>query len=113
MLVQQGGVSPYNKIDYLNISTRGNGVDFGDTSKNLYEEVNSDYDYIEFNTGDALAGMTLPDTTNMNLFDKFREIEGFGRTLLRYRFDGPPTVTSVRPNRVNMQCKFVACLDGD
>ena len=44
---------------------------------NLYEEVNSDYDYIEFNTGDALAGMILPDTTNMNLFDKFREIEGF------------------------------------
>ena len=80
---------------------------------NLYEEVNSDYDYIEFNTGDALAGMTLPDTTNMNLFDKFREIEGFGRTLLRYRFDGPPKVTSVRPNRVNVQCKFVACLDGD
>ena len=80
---------------------------------NLYEEVNSDYDYIEFNTGDALAGMTLPDTTNMNLFDKFREIEGFGRTLLRYRFDGPPTVTSVRPNRSNVQCKFVACLDGD
>ena len=37
MLVQQGGVSPYNKIDYLNISTRGNGVDFGDTSKNYYE----------------------------------------------------------------------------
>jgi len=80
---------------------------------NLYEEVNSDYDYIEFNTGDGLAGMTLPDTTNMNLFDKFREIEGFGRTLLRYRFDGPPKVTSVRPNRVNVQCKFVACLDGD
>tara|TARA_R100001509_G_scaffold82724_2_gene46615 strand:- start:2210 stop:2644 length:435 start_codon:yes stop_codon:yes gene_type:complete len=80
---------------------------------NLYEEVNSDYDYIQFNTGDGLAGMVLPNTTNMNLFDKFREVEGFGRTLLRYRFDGPPTVTSVRPNRVNVQCKFVACLDGD
>jgi hypothetical protein len=33
--------------------------------------------------------------------------------LLRYRFDGPPTVTSVRPGRSNVQCKFVACLDGD
>ena len=80
---------------------------------NTYEEVNSDYDYIQFNTGDGLAGMVLPNTTNMNLFDKFREVEGFGRTLLRYRFDGPPTVTSVKPNRSNMQCKFVACLDGD
>tara|TARA_B100001769_G_scaffold207014_1_gene166498 strand:+ start:158 stop:1165 length:1008 start_codon:yes stop_codon:yes gene_type:complete len=37
MLVQQGGISPYNKIDYLNISTKGNGVDFGDTTKNYYE----------------------------------------------------------------------------
>ena len=53
---------------------------------NLYEEVNSDYDYIEFNTGDGLAGMTLPDTTNMNLFDKFREIvEAYNYLLERYK----------------------------
>ena len=32
---------------------------------------------------------------------------------LRYRFESPPTVTSVRPGRSNVQCKFVACLDGD
>ena len=37
MLVQQGGISPYNKIDYLNMTTEGNAVDFGDTSKNYYE----------------------------------------------------------------------------
>ena len=37
MLVQQGGVSPYNKIDYLNMTTEGNALDFGDTSKNYYE----------------------------------------------------------------------------
>ena len=30
MLVQQGGISPYNKIDYLNMTTEGNAVDFGD-----------------------------------------------------------------------------------
>ena len=77
------------------------------------EEVNSDYDYLEFHGGDALAGITLPDTTNSVLFDKVRASDGFGKLLLRYRFDGPPTVTSVRPNRSNVQCKFVACLDGD
>ena len=37
MLVQQGGISPYNKIDYLNMTTGGDAVDFGDTSKNYYE----------------------------------------------------------------------------
>ena len=47
------------------------------------------------------------------LFDKVRASDGRGKLLLRYRFDGPPTVTSVRPNRSNVQCKFVACLDGD
>ncbi len=80
---------------------------------NTYEEVNSDYDYLEFHGGDALAGITLPPTVDSVLFDKVRASDGRGKLLLRYRFDGPPTVTSVRPNRSNVQCKFVACLDGD
>lgn len=81
---------------------------------NTYEEVNSDYDYLEFHGGDVLAGITfpVPDTDNSVLFDKVRVSDGTGKLLLRYRFDGPPTVTSVRPNRSNVQCKFVACLDG-
>ena len=80
---------------------------------NTYEEVNSDYDYLEFHGGDALTGITLPDTTNSVLFDKVRASDGFGKLLLRYRFEGPPTVTSVRHGISNVQCKFVACLDGD
>tara|TARA_R100000231_G_scaffold62385_1_gene50700 strand:- start:141 stop:581 length:441 start_codon:yes stop_codon:yes gene_type:complete len=82
---------------------------------NTYEDVNSDYDYLEFHGGDALAGITfpVPDTDDSVLFDKVRVSDGTGKLLLRYRFDGPPTVTSVRPNRSNVQCKFVACLDGD
>ena len=82
---------------------------------NTYEDVNSDYDYFEFHGGDVLAGITfpVPDTDNSVLFDKVRVSDGTGKLLLRYRFDGPPTVTSVRPNRSNVQCKFVACLDGD
>ena len=37
MLVQQGEVSPRTSIDYLNMSTEGSAVDFGDTTKQFYE----------------------------------------------------------------------------
>ena len=75
---------------------------------NTYDNVNSDYDYIHFPSDSSIAGVD-----NVALRSKFQERNGVGDTLLRYRFDGPPTVTSVRPGRSNVQCKFVACLDGD
>jgi len=74
---------------------------------NLYEEVNSDYDYISFTSANALAGVN-----SSSLVNNMSEIDSNG-VKLRYRFDGPPTVSSVRPGRSNVQCKFVACLDGD
>ena len=80
---------------------------------NLYDEVNSDYDFIHFPSTSALAGIAAPPTLTSTLRDKMGERDTSGNTLLRYRFDGPPTVTSVRPGRSNVQCKFVACLDGD
>ena len=73
---------------------------------NLYEDVNSDYDFINFPSSSALAGVS-----SSSLVNKMAETDS-NLTKLRYRFDGPPTVTSVRPNRSNVQCKFVACLDG-
>ena len=75
----------------------------------LYEEVNSDYDYIIFSLPNAMAGIE----DNSLLFKQVGANEDGSAVELRYRFDGPPTVTSVRPNRSNVQCKFVACLDGD
>ena len=73
-----------------------------------YEEVNSVYNFIHFPLNSGVAGINVLT---------FRRTVGArdqsDNTLLRYRFDGPPTVTSVRPNRSNVQCKFVACLDGD
>ena len=72
----------------------------------LYEDVNSDYDFINFPSSSALAGFS-----SSSLVNKMAETDS-NLTKLRYRFDGPPTVTSVRPNRSNVQCKFVACLDG-
>ncbi len=79
-----------------------------------YKEVNSVYDYVTFNRDSGLAGIggsghTTPDGSLTNLATQVAA-GGLG---LRYRYDGPPTVTSVRPNRSNVQCKFVACLDGD
>lgn len=74
---------------------------------NLYEEVNSDYDYISFTSANALAGVN-----SSSLVNNMAEKDSNG-VKLRYRFDGPPSVSSVRPGRSNVQCKFVACLDGD
>ena len=73
---------------------------------NFYEQVNSDYDFIFFHTNHALDGIQSTD-----LRQKMRERDSSG-VKLRYRFDGPPTVTSIRPNISSVQCKFVACLDG-
>jgi len=72
----------------------------------LYDTVNSVYDYISFSTTNGLAGIK-----NNNLEKKQAEKDESFK--LRYRFDGPPTVTSVFPGRSNVQCKFVGCLDGD
>ena len=75
----------------------------------FYENINSDYDYINFSNQnkDALAGIT-----SLALRKKVSQKNDNGYTL-RYRFDGPPTLTSVKPGISNVQCKFVACLDGD
>ena len=79
-----------------------------------YRQVNSVYNFVTFNKDSGLAGIgrtgnTTPDGSLGNLAT-YVAAGGLG---LRYRYDGPPTITSVRPDRSNVQCKFVACLDGD
>jgi len=79
-----------------------------------YRLVNSVYDYVTFNQNSGLAGIggdghTMPDGSLGNLA-AYVDAVPLG---LRYRYESPPTVTSVKPNRSNVQCKFVACLDGD
>ena len=79
-----------------------------------YRQVNSIYDYVTFNQNSGLAGIggdghTMPDGSLGNLA-AYVDAVPLG---LRYRYESPPTVTSVRPNHSNVQCKFVACLDGD
>ena len=79
-----------------------------------YRQVNSEYNFVSFNKDSGLAGIggdghTMRDGLLGNLAS-YVDAVPLG---LRYRYDGPPTVTSVGPNRSNVQCKFVACLDGD
>ena len=76
---------------------------------NFYETINSVYDYINFSlqNKNALAGIT-----SLGLRREVSQQNNNGYKL-RYRFDGPPTLTSVKPGISNVQCKFVACLDGD
>ena len=79
-----------------------------------YREVNSVYNFVTFNSESGLAGIgktghTTPDGSLGNLA-AYVDVVPLG---LRYRYDGPPTVTSVFPGRSNVQCKFVGCLDGD
>ena len=75
----------------------------------LYETVNSVYDFINFSfqNKNALAGV---NTLALRQTISQKNDNGYK---LRYRFDGPPTLTSVKPGISNVQCKFVACLDGD
>ena len=79
-----------------------------------YRLVNSVHDYVTFNQASGLAGIggdgnTMPDGSLGNLA-AYVDASPLG---LRYRYESPHTVTSVRPNHSNVQCKFVACLDGD
>ena len=65
-----------------------------------YEDVNSVWDNVTFDGTGVIEGAT----SQMQTFFK----EGLP---LKWRYDGPPEVTSVLVGRSNVQCKFVACLD--
>lgn len=65
-----------------------------------YQDVNSVWDEVTFNGTGVVEGAS----SEMQSF--FVE-----RTELKWRYDGPPTVTSIYPGLSNVECKFVACLD--
>jgi hypothetical protein len=69
-----------------------------------YKEVNSDWDYVVFNQSSGTAGIESNDLANY-----VKEISSG----LRWRYSGPPKVTSVQPGISNVSCSFVGCLDGD
>tara|TARA_R100000742_G_C4222862_1_gene46199 strand:+ start:273 stop:692 length:420 start_codon:yes stop_codon:yes gene_type:complete len=73
-----------------------------------YNSVNSDWDYVIFGSDRGLQGIN--SIGFVGLRDQI--LQG-GSSGLRWRYSGPPTVTSVQPGIHNVTCSFVACLDGD
>jgi len=75
-----------------------------------YVSVMSVYDYVDFDDSRAMEG--IEDTqagSGFALTKYMKESPEFSAQ--KWRYDGPPEVTSVYPGRSNVQCKFVACLD--
>ena len=77
-----------------------------------YRLVNSVWDYVTFNAESGLAGVggdghTMPDGSLGNLA-AYMDAIPLG---LKWRYSGPPTVTSTFRGRSNVSCSFVACLD--
>ena len=93
----------YGKRRYDSTLTLGfNNIADSDAALILdnYEDINSIWDEVSF------AGTNVINGADSTLQSYLIE-----RTELKWRYDGPPEVTSVYPGRSNVQCKFVACLD--
>ena len=71
-----------------------------------YENINSDWDYLDFNGTDVLKGIE-PTTSTLKTY--VRE----SNSGLRWRYAKAPQVSSgTYPGVSNVSCSFVACLDG-
>ena len=71
-----------------------------------YENINSDWDYLNFNGTDVLKGIE-PTTSTLKTY--VRE----SNSGLRWRYAKAPQVSSgTYPGVSNVSCSFVGCLDG-
>ena len=71
-----------------------------------YENINSDWDYLDFNGTDVLKGIE-PTTSTLKTYVK-ESSSG-----LRWRYAKAPQVSSgTYPGVSNVSCSFVACMDG-
>ena len=71
-----------------------------------YENINSDWDYLNFNGTDVLKGIE-PTTSTLKTY--VRE----SNSGLRWRYSKAPQVSSGSyPGASNVSCFFVACMDG-
>ena len=75
-----------------------------------YVAVMSVYDYVEFEGSKAIEGVKDTQAGSGLALSKYM-IEDDQFSAQKWRYDGPPMVTSVFPGRSNVECKFVACLD--
>jgi len=67
-----------------------------------YEAVNASWNYVSFTQDDGAAG------AGTSLAAYLRESGGSG---LKWRYDGPPQVSSVYPGLSTVSCSFVGVLD--
>ena len=67
-----------------------------------YKEVNSVYDYVTFSSANGTAGVGSTSLSN------YLKESGSG---LKWRYSGPPSITSTFKGMSNVSCSFVACLD--
>ena len=82
-----------------------------------YEDVNAAWNYVTFKAENGVSGIS--NTTNLepsiagqsNPVSSLQSLVKEAGSGLKWRYDGPPEVTSVFHGRSNVQCKFVACLD--
>ncbi len=77
-----------------------------------YRLVNSAWDYVTFNQDSGLAGVGGDGHTDP--FGRLTNLAGYIDAIplgLKWRYSGPPTVTSTFRGLSNVSCSFVACLD--
>ena len=67
-----------------------------------YEDVNSNWDYVTFSSANGTVGV---DSTSLS---NYLKESGSG---LKWRYSGPPSITSTFKGMSNVSCSFVACLD--
>ena len=74
-----------------------------------YENINSDWDYLDFNGTNVLDGLVAGGSASYSLSTYVREaVSG-----LRWRYSKAPQVSSgTYPGVSNVSCSFVACMDG-
>ena len=77
-----------------------------------YDDVMADYDYVKFTSDNGIAGIVDPSSGNF-LTKEIAGDSGTGETRLglKWRYSGPPSVTSTFKGMSNVSCSFVACLD--
>ena len=77
-----------------------------------YDDVMADYDFVKFTSANGTAGIVDPNSGYF-LTKEIEGDDGTGRTRLglKWRYSGPPSVTSTFKGRSNVSCSFVACLD--
>ena len=77
-----------------------------------YDDVMSVYDYVKFTDANGSAGIEGAGSGYF-LRKEIHNDAGLGLTEkgLKWRYSGPPTVTSTFKGLSNVSCSFVACLD--